>query len=905
MELRSYQSLASINVRREWDDVTSTLVVMPTGCHDPNQLLLRHDGQLIRAQDVALGDALMGPDGNPRHVTATHSGVSSMVRVIPVKGDPFVVTRDHLLTVVRTNEQESHSKLNGLVSDVPAGDWFGWNNYYKHIHKLFRTGVDFGRKSPVDFDAFHPHPYLVGAILGDGSLGAHLGLTSADQEVVSAVDSYLNPHGLKLQKTSSTGSGAASQYTFNCITRGSRIFKPIMREWLDYLGINKLACDQKHIPDDYKLGPRNMRLEVLAGLMDTDGHLNRYGYDFISKSPRLASDVAFVARSLGLAAYINPCQKFCQTGGGGTYYRVSISGDCSCIPCRIPRKRAPVRRQKKNHLRTGFRVEPAGIGDYAGVSVDGDRRYLMGDFTVTHNCGKTILFADVIHKCQPRRALVIAHREELIFQAKNKIEAYSGLQCGIEMADYRVQETLFGKCPVVVSSIQTQTSGGDGGGRMGKFDPADFGLLIIDEAHHAVSPSYQRMINYYRTNPDLKVLGVTATPDRADEEALGKVFESVAYDYEICNAIDDGWLVPIEQQLIHVADLDFSRIRTTAGDLNGADLAAVMEQEKNLHGVAAPSVEIIGNRRSLVFAASVKQAETLCEIFNRHKPGMAAWVCGETPKDERRLTLGRFASGDIQIVVNCAVLTEGFDDPGVEVIVMARPTKSRSLYSQMVGRSTRPLPGIVDGVDSAEERRDAIAKSKKPSCLVVDFTGNAGKHKLMTSADILGGNYEDEVVERAVRRADKEGKPVRMTELLEEEEEKLAQERERKRLAEEARRAKLIVSATWSAQRISPFDVFGLQPAKSRGWDNSRQLSQKQKDLLLKQGIATDGMPYSQAKQLLNEMFRRWDQKLCSFKQSKWLKSHGYATDMPREKASAIMDAWAKNGWRRPQEVPA
>src|SRR5512133_289536 len=213
--------------------------------------------------------------------------------------------------------------------------------------------------------------------------------------------------------------------------------------------------------------------------------------------------------------------------------------------------------------------------------------------------GKTVLFADVIRRVFPRRALVIAHREELIFQARDKIQRVTGLTADVEMGDYRAEGGLFEQARVIVSTIQTQCSGGDGGGRMSKFDPHRFGVLIIDEAHHATSPSYRRVIDYYRTNPALKVLGVTATPDRADEEALGQVFQSVAFDYEVLDAIHDGWLVPIEQQMVHVEGLDYSSIRTTAGDLNGGDLAAVLEAEKNLQQMASASLALIKQREAL------------------------------------------------------------------------------------------------------------------------------------------------------------------------------------------------------------------------------------------------------------------------------------------------------------------
>ena len=516
--------------------------------------------------------------------------------------------------------------------------------------------------------------------------------------------------------------------------------------------------------------------------------------------------------------------------------------------------------------------------------------------------GKTVLFADVIRRVFPRRALVIAHREELIFQARDKIQRVTGLSADVEMGEYRADGGLFGQARVVVSTIQTQCSGGDGGGRMSKFDPQRFGVLIIDEAHHATSRSYRRGIDLYPTEPAVKGPGVTPTPHPADGGGLRGGFQSVAFDYEVLDAIHDGWLVPIEQQMVHVEGLDYSSIRTTAGDLNGGDLAAVMEAEKNLQQMASASLATIGSRRALVFTASVKAAEMTAEIFNRHRAGMASWVCGKTDREKRRRVLADFAAGKLQVVCNCGVLTEGFDDPGVEVVIMGRPTKSRSLYSQMVGRSTRPLPGVVDGPETADERRAAIAASAKPSCLVVDFVGNAGKHKLVTSADILGGKVSEEALELAVERTLKAGGPVKMAEALDEAEAEL---QEQKRLAEAALRARLVATARFTTQSVDPFDVLHLDPVKPRGWDNVKQLTEKQRSLLAKQGINPDGISFSQGKQLISEIFRRWDGKLCSFKQAKVLRKYGYDTNVSFADASATIDALARNKWRKPEGNPA
>lgn len=519
--------------------------------------------------------------------------------------------------------------------------------------------------------------------------------------------------------------------------------------------------------------------------------------------------------------------------------------------------------------------------------------------------GKTVLFADIIRRFQPKRSLVLCHREELIFQAVEKIERFAGLGCEIEMAGSMANTTLFGKSPVVVATIQTLISGIERR-RMTRFSPSDFGLIICDEAHHCPSASWKMVLDYFKQNPYLKVLGVTATPDRTDEEALGQIFKTVAFDYEILDAINDGWLVPIRQQMVTVQGLDFSGVRTTCGDLNGADLAKIMEAEEAMQGVASAAIEIVEDRRTIIFTASVKQAETVSAILNRHKPGMCEWVCGKTDKDARRATLDRFSKGLVQVVANCGVLTEGFDNPGVEVIVMARPTKSRSLYAQMAGRATRPLPGMVDECQTANGRKAAIWNSNKPHCEIVDFTGNSGKHKLMSTADILGGSVSEEAVALAVRKAKEKGGPVFMSEELFAAQEELDKQADEARQREAARKARLVAKASFTTVKMDPFNAFDLVPDKARGWDSGHTLTEKQHSILMKQGINPDTMPYGQAKQLLNETFRRWNGSLATMKQCQLLKKHGYETrELKMSDASKMIDALAKNGWRRPQDSVA
>jgi len=547
-------------------------------------------------------------------------------------------------------------------------------------------------------------------------------------------------------------------------------------------------------------------------------------------------------------------------------------------------------------------------------------------------CGKTRIGAEIIHRFLPKRTMFVAHRTELITQAQRAIDEiisfdndlFSAHQCEIEMADTYARHHAGLNSPVIAMVQSLNTKAGFGR-RMDRFDPMQFGLLIVDEVHHGVAQSYQAVINYFKRNPDLKILGLTATPDRLDEESLGQICESVAFDYEINNAIDDGWLVRVEQIMVPVSGLDFSHVKTTMGDLNQSDLAAIMEAESVVQSVVQPTLEVMFRlkpheldkvdpkdwehyltrifkdpRRTLVFTVSVNQAEMLANIFNRVIPGVADWVCGKTSEKQRDEKVHSFRCGEVPIMVNCGVFTEGFDSPEVSLIVQAKPTKSRALYSQMVGRGTRPLPGLVDQHRTAEARCKAIADSVKPSVIVLDFKGNSGRHKLITTVDLLGGNVTDQTLERAQQMMDKLGKVADTAEIIAEAEEDLKAEADARRRAEELRKHKIVARTAYSMRSVDPFDVFDITPVKTRGWDVGRVLSAKETNLLMQQGINPDGMEYSAAKALVIEIMTRFRLKQCSFKQAALLKKYDLPTTVSRTQASEWLNAIAANHWQKP-----
>lgn len=463
--------------------------------------------------------------------------------------------------------------------------------------------------------------------------------------------------------------------------------------------------------------------------------------------------------------------------------------------------------------------------------------------------GKTVIAAEValLWPEDKGRVLFLAHRKELIEQAAKSIGLHIDEDCGIEMAqqsEARQGRSLAGRSKVLVGSVQTLCRLN----RLKAYKPEDFGLIITDEAHHGTANSYKTIFGYFQQNNQCRFLGITATPDRADEEELGEVFETVAYKMDILDGIEQGWLVPIEQRYVVVEGLDFEACRTTAGDLNERDLERVMaganseeigddesgltedqiearkKQERMLHAVADPTIREANRRPGIVFCVTIDHAEKMAAMFRRY--GVTAEsVTQNTTPDMRAEHIDAFKKGRLQFLVGVGVFTEGFDAPNAAVIAVARPTKSRALYTQMVGRATRPVPDAVNGVETAEQRLANIAASNKPTATVLDFVGNSGRHKLISTADILGEAYpadlRAEVVERMrqlgvtgdVRKemSDLQARRELMRKLADEEAELKRQEAQRRyqelmdRLREEERLKHLKAQARYEARDVDPF----------------------------------------------------------------------------------------------------
>lgn len=355
-------------------------------------------------------------------------------------------------------------------------------------------------------------------------------------------------------------------------------------------------------------------------------------------------------------------------------------------------------------------------------------------------CGKTVIGSSLCRLWEQHkkgRVLWIAHRKELIEQAASSISRFTGTNPEIEMADQQAEQySLLADSSVVVASIQSLMAGrkckacdatggildvcpkchGEGCGdskcegrgsiatdadcpfclggrirRLQKFRPEEFSLIVVDECHHATSSTHRRVQKWFQRNENAKLLGLTATADRLDGAALGQVFQTVAVNIELPWAIDNGWLVPITQKSITCEHLDFTNVRTTAGDLNGRDLEDILATEETLHEMVAPTVELAGERRTLVFCVDKTHTKLVCELINRYKPGSANYILGDTNEEERVRIITEHKTGKFQYMVGCGVFTEGYDDPGIQVVAIMRPTKSRALYCQCLDSQTEIL----------------------------------------------------------------------------------------------------------------------------------------------------------------------------------------------------------------------
>lgn len=486
-------------------------------------------------------------------------------------------------------------------------------------------------------------------------------------------------------------------------------------------------------------------------------------------------------------------------------------------------------------------------------------------------CGKTIVFSRVIEDLvrDGKRVLILAHRGELLDQAADKLSRLTGIGCAVEKAERSCLGEWF---RVVVGSVQTLMRPQ----RLATFRPDYFDAIIVDEAHHAISESYMRVLDHFST---ATVLGVTATPDRGDMRNLGSVFESLAYEYTLPRAIRDGYLCPIKALTIPLS-IDLTGVATQNGDFQAAALGSALDPY--LEQIAEHMKEHCTGRRTVAFLPLIATSQKFRDILER-TGFRAAEVNGESR--DRANVLADWDSGRYDVLCNSMLLTEGWDSPHTDCIVPLRATKIRSLFAQMVGRGTRLAPG-------------------KNELLLLDFLWNTAKLDLVRPAHLIAPN--EEVAQRMTEQINEAGGAVDLEEAQASAESSVVEDRERAladKLAQQRHKKQKLVDPLQYEMSIRAEDLADYVPAF--GWEMAPP-SESQVTALERAGINGDEIECAgKASLLLDRINKRRDDGLTTPKQIRFLESRGFVHvgQWQFDSARSLIDRIAGNNWSVPHSI--
>ena len=460
-------------------------------------------------------------------------------------------------------------------------------------------------------------------------------------------------------------------------------------------------------------------------------------------------------------------------------------------------------------------------------------------------CGKTVVFNTIAHG-RPGNVLILAHRDELIEQARDKYYRMFSEPTGkIKASDTSIQR-------VTVGSVQTM---------MRRDYSGFFHTVIVDEAHHSISDSYQTVLRQF---PEARVLGVTATPDRGDKKSLARYYEGIAYEYSLRQAVAEGYLCNITARTVPL-EIDMSDVKVSCGDFQVDSVAETLEPY--LPKIAEAIQEYASARKTVVFCPLISIAQELAGMI----PG-AREVNGNSP--DRKETLDWFdKAGPGSVLCNAMLLTEGWDCPSVDCVVVLRPTKIRSLYAQMIGRGTRISPG-------------------KENLLILDFLWLCKKHNLCKPANLIADNEED--AEHVTRRTEEE--EIDLFDAVSD-----AEEERRNALAEA-----LTLQRKKKSKLINPLEMFSLLDdigladyEPTFAWEEA-EATEKQVEALNRFGVDADGITKGYASRILDKLIGRSRAGMATVKQIRALRNFGYEPiDWTFDQASKKMNQLAAVGWKK------
>ena len=506
--------------------------------------------------------------------------------------------------------------------------------------------------------------------------------------------------------------------------------------------------------------------------------------------------------------------------------------------------------------------------------------------------GKTIVFAEVVKRLNTlnKKILILAHRAELLEQTQNKLTLF-GIDSVLEKAENHAD---IGNDNIIVASIQSISKDN----RLINYPHDYFDVIIIDEAHHCASNTYLKVINYFDT---AKLLGVTATPNRSDVRNISDIFETVAFSYNTRQAIDDGYLSPILIRRIPIT-IDLSNVRTSCGDFLSSDLENILMPY--LSKIADELKEKAGDRKTIIFTPTIAIGEQMADLLNE-KGFNSCCVSSKNTKEERTNIINKFHTGELNVVTNSMLWTEGFDEPSVDCIINLRATKSESLYRQILGRGLRLSP-----------------ETNKENLLVLDFLWHSGRKgydvlspvnlfidesRIPYANDILKDNEEISIEELQ----NKSNASFLLAENLKKAANKTFLGTKFKEIENPNLRYiynnnneldSICVRNDEAIEFYTRENPFYYVPYGQ--WELTR-CTEKQINFLKQLGINPKNVPYKGlAVKIINTFFRNKD-KTCSYKQYKILKKKGFKNILKWDKneVSEMIDIISTNNWKLPYNI--
>jgi superfamily II DNA or RNA helicase len=645
--------------------------------------ILMFDGTIKKVQDIKVGDVLMGDDSNPRNVLTLARGREQMYKISSKKGDSYICNESHILSL---KSSSTHSKLikKGDIIDISVLD-------YLNLPKCFhgKGGVLLGYKTPIQFESkeIKFDPYLLGYWLGDGA-SRHTGISTQESYVIKyMVDLFKTKHtDLYLKYT-----GQQYDYRINSL-KNKNSFKDFLRE-------NNLL-NNKHIPQDYLCNSRENRLALLAGIVDSDGYFNKNCIEIVQKNEKLLDDIVYLARSLGFACYKKKVLKTCTNSKEGPkkgiYFLTNIYGNgIEEIPTLCPRKKGYKRKQIKDALTYRLQIEKLDVDNYYGFEIDGNRRFVLADFTVTHN---TVLSLNIISRLK-KKTFIIVHKEFLMnqwieriqqFLPKARVGKIQGPIIDIDDKD------------IVICMLQSLSM---------KEYPAStfesFGLTIIDEVHHISSEVFSNSLFKLVTK---YMLGLSATMNRKD--GTTKVFKMFLGDVIFKGKRDEEREVIVHAIKYEVADDEFNEVKL---DFRGNPAYSTMisklceynRRTEFILKIVSDMLSVNPNQQIMILAQYKNILKYLHDAISHRNIATVGYYIGGMKEQALKATEGKKI-----VIATYAMAAEALDIKSLTTLIMATP---KTDIEQSVGRILREKhssPVVVDIVDSHDLFQNQWRKRK-------------------------------------------------------------------------------------------------------------------------------------------------------------------------------------------------